>query len=95
MLYELSVAFAAGMLLGIFYFGILWLTVRAVRNLRRSRLPLVYASFVVRLAVVFVAMYIIMDGRMERLIAALFGLLLVRPFMMERVRSTLNSQRGE
>jgi F1F0 ATPase subunit 2 len=80
----LVVAFIAGMGLGLFYFGSLWLTVRAVQTARRAVL-LTLSSFVGRMAVTIVGFYLIMGGHWERLIVALLGFLLMRGILVRRL----------
>ena len=86
--YRFCLALFAGIALGLFYFAGLWLTVRFARNLRH-KLPLVYLSLVARLAVVFVALYIIMDSHLERLASALLGFYLARTLIIPQIRLTL------
>jgi F1F0 ATPase subunit 2 len=74
---SLSLAAVAGLALGLFYFGGLWLT---VRKLPGSGNPgtLILGSFVVRLLVTLCGMYLVMDGKWELLVACLAGFLLMR-----------------
>ncbi|MRR56520.1 MAG: ATP synthase subunit I [Deltaproteobacteria bacterium] len=74
---RLSLAAVAGLALGLFYFGGLWLT---VRKIPRSGNPgiLILGSFVVRLLVTLCGMYLVMDGKWELLVACLAGFLLMR-----------------
>lgn len=81
----LCLAFLAGTLLGLFYFGLLWATVRRVPTARHPAL-LVLGSFAVRMAVVIAAFYFVMNGRWERLAACLLGFLIVRQVMVSRIR---------
>lgn len=83
---ELGFTFAAGALMGTFYFGGLWLTVRLIRNFP-NKAAIAFASFIVRLMVVFVALYVITAGRWERLLVALFGFYVVRTCLIERIHS--------
>jgi F1F0 ATPase subunit 2 len=82
---HLSIAFAAGMALGLFHFGTLWLTVRSLPGARRPGL-LTVASLFARTAVTVVSFYFIMGGHWERLLACLFGFLLTRRFLLRRWR---------
>jgi len=74
---EYCLVFGAGVVLGLFYFGSLWLTVRLAHCLR-YKISLACVSFVGRLTFVFVAYYVIMAGRWERFAIALFGFYLTR-----------------
>ena len=70
-------ALGAGIGLGIFYFGGLWLT---VRRLPTARWPafLSLLSFFGRLGVVLFGFYLVMGGPWERLLVCLLGFLGVR-----------------
>jgi F1F0 ATPase subunit 2 len=80
---ELSIAASAGLALGLFYFGGLWLTVRKISCSRRPGL-LMSGSFVVRLLVTLCGFYLVMDGSLERVLACLAGFLVMR-FVLTRV----------
>ena len=84
-LMALFLAVAAGMGLGLFYFGGLWLTVGRLPTCRWPS-PLVLASFVGRTAVVVVGFYFVMGGRWERMLACLVGFIMARKFLISRVR---------
>jgi F1F0 ATPase subunit 2 len=73
----LLLAFAAGLGLGLFYFGGLWLTVRRLPAWRHP-VPLLLASFAARTAAVVLGFYFVMGGRWERALACLVGLLVMR-----------------
>lgn len=70
----LVAAFGAGIGLGIFYFGGLWLTVRQLPTARQPVL-LSLGSFFGRLTVVVFAFYLVMDGQWQRLLVCLLGFL--------------------
>ncbi len=76
-LIELVPAFLAGLVLGAFYFGTLWLTVSAMSRVRSPGLLFV-TSFVGRLTVALTGFWLTMAGRWERAIACLIGFLLAR-----------------
>lgn len=82
-LFPLMLALAAGMGLGMFYFGGLWLT---VRRLPTARWPafLSLLSFFARLGVVLFGFYLVMGvgGHWERLLVCLFGFLVVRVILV-------------
>lgn len=80
-LLPLMLALAAGIGLGIFYFGGLWLT---VRRLPTARWPafLSLSSFFGRLSVVLFGFYLVMGGHWERLLVCLFGFLVVRVILV-------------
>jgi F1F0 ATPase subunit 2 len=81
----LMIAFLVGTVLGLFYFGLLWVTVRRIPHSRNPAL-LVLGSLVGRLAVVLTAFYFVMNGRWERLAACLLGFLVARQVMVSRIR---------
>jgi len=74
---NLPLSALAGLLLGLFYFGGLWLTVRKIPGSAKRGI-LVLGSFVVRLLVTLCGMYLVMDGKWERLVACLAGFLVMR-----------------
>lgn len=70
-------AVVAGALLGSFFFGSLWLT---VRQLPTTAWPvrLVIGSYFGRMAIALLGFYLIMQGDWHRAIAGLFGFILAR-----------------
>lgn len=85
---------AAGLGLGLVYFGGLWLTVRGVATTRRPVL-LFAASFIVRTALVVAGMYLVMDGSWQRMLACLAGFIIVRQVMVSRLRPSDVAQPGD
>ena len=83
---QIAFSFAAGNLLGVIYFGGLWLTVRNVHQVKHPAL-LVFVSFVARNAVVLPGFYWVMDGQWGRMISCLVGFLTVRYLLIHRIRS--------
>lgn len=81
----LALALVAGMGLGLFYFGGLWLTVRQLPT-SRWVMPLVLSSFVGRTAVVLVGFYFVMGGHWERVVVCLVGFLMARFLLVSRLR---------
>ena len=77
MLFEITISFAAGLIIGAVYFAGLWFTVRRVTDTGAAPLWLL-VSAVVRLAFLVAALFWIMDGRWERLLAALAGVIVAR-----------------
>ena len=84
------VALAIGAVLGAFYFGGLWITVRRVAIARQPAL-LLFASFLVRAGIVLFGFYFVMDGRWERLVACMAGFLLARTLLIRRLRDVGDS----
>ena len=83
---QLCMAVLAGLALGLFYFGGLWLTVRRIACCTRPAL-LMFGSFLVRLLVTLCGFYLVMDGMWERLLAGLGGFLVMR-FVLTRIART-------
>ena len=81
----LVLAFIAGLALGAFYFGGLWLTVRRLAETSRTALWF-GASFVIRTGVTLIAFYFVMGGRWERMVACLIGFLIVRQVLIHRLK---------
>jgi F1F0 ATPase subunit 2 len=73
----LGLALVAGVVLGAFYFGTLWL---AVRRLERLAWPAAWLAVtgILRLAVVLVLFALLFGSRWERLTIALMGFLAAR-----------------
>ena len=73
----LSLAFAAGLVLGAFYFIALWRTVKRLPDTPRP-VRLMLGSFALRMAVALPGFYFVMGGQWERLAMALTGFILIR-----------------
>ena len=84
-LLPLLLAFTAGLGLGLFYFGGLWLTVRRL-SASRDPVPLLLVSFVGRTALAMVGFYFVMGGCWERALACLAGFLVARLVLTSRLR---------
>lgn len=76
-IFKLLLAGAAGLLLGTFFFGGLWLT---VRNLAASRHPAfrIFVSSLLRMAMALAGFYWVSGGHWERLAVCLAGFILAR-----------------
>lgn len=81
--FTLSQAVVSGLVLGLFYFGGLWLTVRKLAASKRPGM-LMLGSFVLRLLVTLCGFCLVMDGSWERILACLAGFLGTR-FALTRV----------
>lgn len=77
MVIELVLSMFGGMILGTIYLGGLYLTVRRLRESAQPALLMV-GSFGLRIAILLGGFYFIMDGRWERLVAAVAGFMIVR-----------------
>lgn len=80
----LSGAFAAGLVLGAFYFIALWRTVKRLPDTPRP-LRLMLGSFALRMAVVLPGFYFVMGGQWERLATALMGFILMRMILTRHI----------
>lgn len=80
---SLPIALAAGMVLGLFYFGTLWLTVKQLPRVQRPEL-LALASYLGRTALTVLGFYLLMGGRWERLAVGVLGFLLMRVILVRR-----------
>lgn len=80
---HLSIAFVAGLLLGLFYFGTLWLI---VQHLSKTRSPalLTLGSFFIRTGLTLVGFFFVMSGHWERALACMIGFLIMRKFIAHR-----------
>jgi F1F0 ATPase subunit 2 len=77
-------ALTMGVLLGAFYFGGLWMTVRRLAISRQPAL-LLFASFVVRMSVVLIGFYTVSGGRWQPIVACLVGFLIARMLLVRRL----------
>ena len=85
LLFILMAAFAAGLVLGAFYFIALWQTVRRLPS-EKSPARLMLMSFILRMAVVMAGLYLVMgEGHWERLAAAMLGFIIIRKILTYRL----------
>jgi F1F0 ATPase subunit 2 len=82
---SIVVAGFAGIVLGVFYFWGLWLTVRLLPKCRWP-VPVLMGSFVLRTAAVLGGFFLVMNGRWERVLACLGGFFLARLAIFSRLR---------
>jgi F1F0 ATPase subunit 2 len=80
----LVLALVVGAGLGLFYFGGLWLTIRSLPHSRSPALTTLL-SFLLRTIAVLPVFYFVMDGRVERLAAAMLGFILARQLLFRRL----------
>lgn len=81
---HLILGFTVGMALGGFFTLHLWNSVRRVTGNDGMTLSSI-GGFILRVTVVTAGFYMVMDGRWERLLAALLGFVLVREVMVRRL----------
>lgn len=82
-----AIAAVAGVLLGIIYFGGLWLTVQRMSQTDRPILLLV-SSFIIRLGLVLVGFYLVSNGRLQFLAISLVSFLLTRFYFIRKIQPT-------
>lgn len=76
-LLSMMLSFAAGLLLGAFFFGGLWWTIR--KGLSSPRPALLFlGSAVLRMGVVVAGFYFVSNGQWQRLLACLSGFIIAR-----------------
>jgi F1F0 ATPase subunit 2 len=81
----ISLSLLAGVLIGTLFFAGLWWTVRY--GLRSNHPALLFMiSLIARLGLAFGAFYLVSDGALDRLAAALLGFLMSRHFIQWWVR---------
>ena len=86
LLAQLAVVLVVGVALGTAYFYALWLTVQRVPTSRHPTV-LILVSAVLRLTLLFSALFLVMQGgHWDRLLAAVAGLLIAR-FALGRILS--------
>jgi len=88
----LALAWAAGVGLGLFYFGCLWLTVKQLATHSRP-IPWFLGSFLVRTAAVVAGFYFVMGGRWERMLVCLVGFVMARLLLTSRLRPARHAGR--
>ena len=90
-LLPLALAFVAGLLLGAFYFGGLWWTVR--RGVLSKHPALWFSgSMLLRTSMVLVGFYVVGRGQWERLVVCLLGFVLARVLVTLRLGARLHPQ---
>lgn len=79
--FPLVLSFIAGLMLALFYFGGLWLTVQRMTSVHR---PVVWslASFFARAALTLLGFYLVTQGVWTRLALSLLGFLLMRTILI-------------
>ncbi len=89
--WQLATSFVAGNLIGSFYFGGLWLTVKRIPTSANPHLLLV-GSFFLRMAVTLTAFYALSPWGWQALTSALLGLLITRQALIRGKARRLNNQ---
>lgn len=78
--------FAAGVLIGLFYFHGLWVTIRTMPKTKRPAAVLMM-SFFIRTALVVCSFFLMAAGRWDRLLPAIAGFILSRMIITRKVKS--------
>jgi F1F0 ATPase subunit 2 len=90
-LFTLLFSVAAGALIGLVFFGGLWLTVQ--RGLQASRVALwVLISFLLRMGFALGGFYLISDGQWQRMLSCLLGFLLARTLISQFTRTRTTTE---
>jgi F1F0 ATPase subunit 2 len=84
---------AAGFLMGLAYFGGLWLTLRRLPTARHPA-GMLAASLAVRLGLVTGGLLVVGGGSLGRLLLALAGLVAARSLLLARMPGTPSAQGG-
>ncbi len=79
--YYIVFAFAVGMALGAFFSLNLWSSVQRMTD-EETPWYILYGSFMLRISVVLLGFYLVMDGHWERMMAALAGFVLMREILV-------------
>ncbi|MEO7313294.1 MAG: ATP synthase subunit I [Chitinophagaceae bacterium] len=87
----LILASLAGILLGIIFFGGLWLTVRKTVSTQNPALW-IFGSFVLRIAITLAGFYFIGSGNWKKLLACLVGFIVAR-FIVIHVTKSIDEKR--
>jgi len=84
-------AFIAGIVLGTFFFGGLWFTVKKAIT---SKIPAIWflGSFIFRVGIVILGFYYISPGGFQTLIVSLLGFIIARFVVMQFTKSTDKKQ---
>jgi len=85
-------AFLWGLLLGLAYFGGLWLTLQALVNRASKHVGLIFLSFVLRLTLALAGMWIVLKINPLAFFITLASFLMVRPFLTMTMRRTLSGE---
>ena len=80
--------FIAGVAIGLFYFGGLWLTVKKAVRVKRSELLLII-SFIVRAGLSLVLFFILMNGYWLNAVMLLVGFIISRTVLIGRIRADM------
>ena len=91
---HLTVAFVAGAVLGMFFFGGLWWT---VQKAVRSEQPAIWflGSLVLRTGLILTGFSLVAQGHWSRIVACLLGFLIARFLVVKRLSRGAAETRGD
>lgn len=89
----LVLSLLAGMALGLFFFGGLWWTLKRITVVRNPGL-LVSLSLLLRSVLTMAGLYLVFDTQLERLLAAVVGMLIVRFWLNRRITAQISVRRS-
>lgn len=90
MIGDLALGLMVGIMAGgVFFGGLRWTLARMVKTKRV--LLLMVSSFLLRSAAVVGLLVVAVDGRLARVLGALFGILAIRTILIARARTGLDS----
>ncbi len=81
---HLIIAFLAGLALGAFFSLNLWSSVKKMTD-EQTPWHVLFVNFMLRMGVVAVGFYIVMNGHWESMMAALAGFVLMRGILVRRL----------
>ena len=87
----LMLAWIAGALLGVFFFGGLWWTIRKGISSTRPAFWF-FGSLLLRMCVILVGFYVVSRGHWNRLLTCLLGFIMARTMITWLTRTPLNIQ---
>ncbi|NLB20334.1 MAG: ATP synthase subunit I [Clostridium sp.] len=80
-------AFIGGILLGIFFFGGLYLTVERMQKVKHPALFMIF-SLLLRMAILLLGFFLLMNNQYQNLLAALVGVIVSRFFLIRKLGQT-------
>lgn len=90
------IAFIGGIFLGIFFFGGLYLTVEKMQKVKHPAIFMIL-SLLLRMAILLLGFYLLMNSNYQNLLVALVGVLISRFILIKKLGNKNKSQmkRGE
>ncbi len=82
----MALVFTAGLVLGILFFGGLWLTVRKVVTSKRPSLWLI-GSFLIRVSITLIGFYYLSQGSWKNLLISVLGFIIARSLIIYLTKS--------